>query len=140
MKRALASALVATLAACATAPEAPPPAVEAPAAQQEAVEARSESQPLKHLVGRKLEPIPARPLNISRLCRFHDESGTRGKLDLRVKDAEVKRFLAEVFIPRQGTCRFEMKGFAQTGTQPVRLAAAGSDCAEIGRASCRERV
>lgn len=39
-------------------------------------------------------------------------------MDLQVTKAEVKRFVAEVSIPKQGLCRFEMKNFHQTATLP----------------------
>ena len=32
--------------------------------------------------------------------------------------AEVKRFVAEVNIPRQGVCRFDIRNFRQTATLP----------------------
>lgn len=61
-------------------------------------------------------------------------------MDLQVKNAEVQRFTAEVNIPRQGVCRFDMKNFQQTGTMPtVQLADAASGCSvrmwaqELGR-------
>ena len=39
-------------------------------------------------------------------------------MDLQVTKSEVKRFVAEVSIPRQGTCRFDMHGFQQTARLP----------------------
>ena len=39
-------------------------------------------------------------------------------MDLLVTKAEVKRFVAQVNIPKQGVCRFEMKAFAQTAKLP----------------------
>lgn len=39
-------------------------------------------------------------------------------MDLQVNKAEVKRFVAEVTIPKQGLCRFDMKHFEQTAKLP----------------------
>ena len=39
-------------------------------------------------------------------------------MDLQVGRAEVKRFVAQVNIPKQGACRFEMKNFEQTARLP----------------------
>jgi len=39
-------------------------------------------------------------------------------MDLHVTKAEVKRFIAEVSIPNQGLCRFDMKNFQQTTRLP----------------------
>ena len=116
------------LASCAT--QAPPPAQQDKAAaaetkpageqaqRQEKGQERIESQPLKHLAGRKLKPIPDKELDVRARCSFKDVQGGRGSLDLQVAKAEVKRFVAEVAIPRQGLCRFEMKNFAQTARMP----------------------
>ena len=124
------SALVMTviLAACAT-PE-PPPAPPPPPPKAE--KPRMESQPLKHLVGRNLKAMPIKPLNVKTRCTFRDEvTGTRGKLDLQVKEDDVKRFTAEVNIPKHGTCRFDMKDFVQAdkGQHPVTLTSSGNTCA-----------
>ncbi len=90
---------------------------------------RIESQPLKHLANRNLKPMPIRALNVQTKCAFHDEIGTRGKLDLLVKNAEVQRFSAEVNIAKRGICRFEMKNFQQTATLPaVLLSDSRNDC------------
>ena len=116
------------LASCAT--QAPPPAQQdktaaaetkpagGQAQRQEKGQERIESQPLKHLAGRKLKPIPDKELDVRTRCSFKDVQGGRGSLDLQVAKAEVKRFVAEVAIPRQGLCRFEMKNFAQTARMP----------------------
>lgn len=140
MRRIGAATLALLLGACAAPeplPEPPPAPVAAPeAAKPEHIE----SQPLKHLLNRKLKPMPDQALNIKTKCAFRDAIGTRGKMDLQVKNAEVQRFTAEVNIPRQGVCRFDMKNFQQTGTMPtVQLADAASGCSvrmwaqELGR-------
>ena len=79
---------------------------------------RIESQPLKHLVGRKLKPIPDKALEVRTRCSFKDVQGGRGSMDLQVAKAEVKRFVAEVTIPKQGSCRFDMEHFEQTARMP----------------------
>lgn len=80
---------------------------------------RIESQPLKHLANRHLKAMPVRALNVLVKCGFRDAIGTRGKLDLLVKNAEVQRFTAEVDIAKHGICRFDMKNFRQTATLPA---------------------
>lgn len=50
-------------------------------------------------------------------------------MDLQVTKAEVRRFVAEVNIPKQGLCRFDMKNFQQTATMPnVVLTDSSSGC------------
>lgn len=124
-----ATTLILLLGACAT-PEAPPEQNPAPVAARKPRPERIESQPLRHLLNRKLKPMPDQALNVRTSCTFRDAVGTRGKMDLQVKDAEVRRFTAEVSIPKQGICRFDMKNFRQTGTLPtVLLADEASGCA-----------
>ena len=108
--------LVLLLCACAAPEPAPAPASEADN-QSPPVE-RIKSQPLKHLVGRTLKPIPDKALDIRTKCSFRDVAGGRGSMDLQVTKAEVKRFVAEVNIPRRGLCRFDMKNFQQTSKLP----------------------
>ena len=79
---------------------------------------RIESQPLKYLRGRNLKPMPDKELNVKTRCRFRDVAGGRGSMDLQVSKAEVKRFTAEVSIPKQGLCRFDIKNFQQTAKLP----------------------
>ena len=128
------------LGACAsTEPPKPTPAA-APAAVTPPVE-RIQSQPLKHLVGRNLKPMPDKELNVRTRCTFRDVAGGKGSMDLQVSKAEVKRFVAEVNIPKQGLCRFDMKNFQQTARLPnVVLSDPESSCAvrmweqEMGKA------
>ncbi|MEI7611446.1 MAG: hypothetical protein WCK63_00985 [Betaproteobacteria bacterium] len=90
---------------------------------------RLKSQPLKHLLGRTIKPIPDKELEVRTRCSFHDVAGGRGKMDLQVSKAEVKRFVAEVNIPRQGMCRFELKNIEQTAKLPnVVLTDGASGC------------
>lgn len=101
--------------------EVPPPPV---------VEKKPESQLLKYLVGRNLKPMPTRPLNVRSKCSHKDDVGTRTRLNLLVKNAEVKAFAANIDIPKRGTCRFNLRNFKQTATLPQALLAAkdGSEC------------
>ena len=126
---ALVVAAAVLLASCATPEPALPPkekadvvemkaAASGPAPRQEKGQGAIESQPLKHLAGRKLKPIPDKELDVRTRCSFKDVQGGRGSMDLQVTKAEVKRFVAEVTIPRQGLCRFDMKNFAQTARMP----------------------
>lgn len=130
MRRICAATLILLLGACATPAPELQPAPPAPEAAKVTVEAeRMVSQPLRHLLNRKLVPMPVEALNVRTKCSFRDEIGTRGKLDLQVKDAEVRRFTAEVSMAKRGICRFDMKDFQQTGTLPtVQLADAASGC------------
>jgi len=129
-RRFFATALTLLLAACATPPEPAAPEPEAPAPASTAPTPEGlRSQPLKHLLNRKLKPMPILPLNVRAKCNFRDDLGTRGTLDLHVKNAEVQRFSAQVNIPKRGICRFDMKNFRQTEKLPaVLLADAGSGC------------
>lgn len=93
-------------------------------------EAKIESQPLKYLIGRKFTPQPTRPINVTSRCSHRDAVGTRTRLDLVVKNAEVKVFSAEVNIPKHGLCRFHFKQFEQRDKLPQVLLTAkdGSPC------------
>jgi len=120
-------ALAVLLTSCATPEPVPPPTQEKVVEPEKPVvisekkprqDNKIESQPLKHLVGRKLKPIPDKELDVRTRCSFKDVQGGRGSMDLQVTKAEVKRFVAEVTIPRQGLCRFDMKHFEQTARMP----------------------
>lgn len=88
------------------------------------------SQPLRHLLGRKLAPQPTRPLEIRSRCVHRDAVGTRTRLNLLVKDGEMKKFSAEIAIAKHGICRFDAKSFVQKARLPQVLLAArdGSEC------------
>ena len=119
------------LGACATPEPAPPSSAVTPEETVPAKpkQARIESQPLKHLLGRNLKPMPDKELNVKTRCSFRDVQGGRGSMDLQVSKAEVKRFAAEVSIPKQGVCRFNFKNFQQTAKLPnVVLTDGGSAC------------
>ena len=120
--------LAVLLGACAT-PE-PKPVPGDPLASASSPEPeRIKSQPLKHLVGRTLKPIQDRALEVRAKCGFRNLSGGRAMLDLQVTKAEVKRFSAEVNIPKHGLCRFDMKNFQQTALLPnVVLTDVASGC------------
>ena len=127
MKRFFAAAAIFLLVSCATQePPTPSPAAEERDAAIEVPSASNGpertgklvSQPLRHLVGRKLKPIPDRELDVKTRCTFKDVQGGRGSMDLQVAGAEVKRFVAEVTIPKQGVCRFDMKQFEQIARMP----------------------
>ncbi|HMV19645.1 MAG: hypothetical protein JNK96_14280 [Betaproteobacteria bacterium] len=122
------------LVACAETPPAPAPD-SAPAhttAPEPAVEREEpiKSQPLRHLAGRNLKPMPVRPLNVKSQCSHRDAVGTQTRLNLLVKEAQVKTFSAQVIIPKRGVCRFDLKNFQQTATLPQALLKAkdGSNC------------
>lgn len=118
--------LAVLLASCATPEPVPPPQEKVVAPEKPVVTSEKkprqdnkiESQPLKHLAGRKLKPIPDKELEVRTRCSFKDVQGGQGSMDLQVTKAEVKRFVAEVTIPKQGLCRFDMKHFEQTARMP----------------------
>jgi len=120
--------VVLLLGACAT-PE-PTPVSEQPLVSVAPEQSeRIRSQPLKHLLGRTIKPQPDTALEVRAKCSFHDVAGGRGTMDLQVVKAEVKRFVAEVNIPKQGLCRFDMKNFEQTAKLPnVVLTHSSSTC------------
>ena len=99
-------------------PEPPAPVAAVPDVAEPPARERIKSQPLKHLLGRNLKPIPDKALDVRTKCNFRDVAGGRGSMDLQVKKAEVKRFVAQVSIPKQGVCRFDMASFEQTGKLP----------------------
>lgn len=121
--------LVFLLSSCATPDPASAPAGPESSASRAQASGRIESQPLKHLLGRNLKPIPDRPLEVRTKCNFRDVAGGRGSMDLQVSKAEVRRFVAEVNIPKHGICRFDMKSLQQTSKLPnVVLTDGGTGC------------
>ena len=63
--------------------------------------------------------MPDKDLTVRTRCNFKDVQGGRGSMDLEVEKAAVKRFTAEIDIPKQGLCRFDMKNFQQTEKLPT---------------------
>ena len=135
MRRIRVPLLLAMLAAgCAETPpvKVPEPVVEA-APEPVAVKPKDEgwyTGPLKHLAGRDLKPMPTRPLNVKSRCAHRDAVGTLTKLDLLVREAEVKRFDAKVSMKDKGSCSFHLKDFEQKEKLPqaLLLAKDGSAC------------
>ena len=131
-RRLLVLALAVLAAGCAEKPRQPEPEpAPVPASDTMAApEKKMESQPLKYLAGRNLKPMATKPLNVKSKCSHKDAVGTHTKLDLLVKNAEVKTFAAQVNIPHRGICRFDLKNFEQTATLPQALLKAkdGSGC------------
>lgn len=132
MRRAWWCVVAGLLVACAEQPKAPEPKPE-PVPVPDTVAQPDEpikSQPLKYLAGRHLKPMPTRPLNVKSSCTHRDTMGTQTRLNLLVKNAEIKTFKAQVSIPQRGTCRFDLKDFQQTATLPQALLKAkdGSEC------------
>lgn len=111
-------------------PPAPPPVVETPPPAPLPEERPPPRQDkLKHLANRHLKPIETRPLNARADCGFRDPTGYRGKLNLDVRNADVRRFEASVDVPRHGGCKFNLKNFQQTDSLPnVVLSAKRGEC------------
>ena len=122
-------AILVLLGGCAT-PEPPPPVVVVPPPPPPPEEAPPPRQDkLKHLANRTLKPLEDKPLNAKARCNFRDPTGYRGRLQLDVKEASVKRFEAKVDVPKRGSCNFRLADFSQVDSQPtVVLAAKKGDC------------
>ena len=75
-------------------------------------------QTLRRLRGRKMQQIHDRALNVKAACTFKDVNGGKGRLNLLVERAEVKRLSAEIGIPKHGVCRFDLPAFTQTSRIP----------------------
>ncbi len=106
------------LAACAAPPKAPEPVVEAPPAPAVEEAPKFKNSTLKYLANRKLKPQPTRPLNVRSRCSHSDAIGTVTRLNMLVKEAEVKSFDAQVSMKGHGVCRFNMKDFKQDAKLP----------------------
>lgn len=86
-------------------------------------------QTLRRLRGRKMQQIHDRELNAKASCTFKDVNGGKGRLDLLVEKAEVKRLSAEIGIPKHGICRFDLPSFTQTAKYPnVELHSRSTPC------------
>ncbi len=92
-----------------------------PGASTAATEPKMESQQLKYLKNRNIKPQPTRPLNARAKCAGRDGIGNHTQLDLLVKEAEVKSFVAQVSMKNRGTCRFALQDFEQTEKMPQPL-------------------
>lgn len=118
-------ALIALVSGCAEVQQQP----EGNAASETAVDKTSSAEEtpkfknatLKYLANRNLKPQPTRPLNVKSKCSHRDAIGTATRLDLLVKEAQVKTFSAQVAIKGYGTCRFNLADFEQTEKLPQAL-------------------
>lgn len=121
MRRRLALLAVLLAAGCAEVEKKPEPAAEAPTESAAAETPKFKNSTLKYLAGRNLKPQPTRPLNVKSRCAHKDAIGTTTKLDLLVKEAEVKTFDAQVTMKGYGTCRFNLSEFEQVEKLPQAL-------------------
>jgi hypothetical protein len=124
MRRLWVGAAISLLAACAPVERAPAPVLVPAEKVEEAPLAESpkfKSDTLRYLSKRMIKPQPTRPLNVRSNCSHKDDIGTVTKLDLLVKDAEVKTFSAQVTMKGYGTCRFNLKDFEQAEKLPQAL-------------------
>ena len=112
MWRRLLLVVVLAAAGCAEVEKQPEPvAVEAPVIEKQAAESKEpkfKNSTLKYLANRNLKPQPTRPLNVRSRCNHRDAIGTQTRLDLLVKEASVKTFVAEVSMKGHGSCRFDL--------------------------------
>ncbi len=101
----------------------PPPAPETPAVS-------SDSPRSRQAAARKQAAQPRHPINVQTSCIFRDETGYNGRLDLLVRDDDVRNLDAEVNVPKHGSCRFALKDFRQNGTRAsIELNGSGNRCA-----------
>lgn len=96
-------------------------AAQAPEAPAPVATDKIESQPLKYLNKRNLKPQPTRLLDVRSRCSHRDAIGTQTRLDLLVRQSEVKTFSAEVTMKDHGTCRFRLADFDQVERMPQAL-------------------
>ncbi|MGB4066281.1 MAG: hypothetical protein WBK19_20835 [Azonexus sp.] len=95
------------------------PVIDKPAAESK--EPKFKNSTLKYLANRNLKPQPTRPLNVRSRCTHRDAIGTQTRLDLLVKEAQVKTFVAQVSMKGHGTCRFDLNEFEQIEKMPQAL-------------------
>lgn len=129
---------VALLAGCAVQPPAPEvrsggeavPAPRAPeAARPTPPPAAPDSRQSTRLAARQHAAQGKRPLTVHTSCRFADETGYSGRLDLAVDHDDVRQLAADVSIPRHGNCHFALPEFRQAGLRPgVLLNSLGGAC------------
>lgn len=103
---------------------APMPAQEIPAAQEteRVVESpKLANATLKYLAGRNLKPLENRPISVKSRCSHRDAIGTATRLDVLVKESEVRNFSAQVSMKGHGTCRFDLADFEQVQRMPQPL-------------------
>ena len=120
MRRAWVFVAISLLAACAEVEKVAEPEVkieEVPAAASP----KFKSDTLKYLSKRMIKPQPTRALNVRSKCSHRDAIGTTTKLDLLVKEAEVKTFSALVTMKGYGACNFNLKDFEQAEKLPQAL-------------------
>ncbi len=126
------AALLAACAGPAPEPVSEPAVKETPAPTprtEKSTEPRLSAAARQRLARSNLKPITTRPLTAATECRFRDETGYGGRLALEVSEAQVKRFSAQVDIPRRGSCRFDLENFQQSASLPnVELTARRSRC------------
>jgi len=105
------------LAACSAPPKAPEP-VPQPTPPVAEEPPKFKNSTLKYLANRNIKPQPTRPLNVRSRCSHSDAIGTVTRLNLLVKEAEVKSFDAQVSMKGHGSCNFKMSDFSQDAKLP----------------------
>lgn len=121
MRRGWAFLPILLVAACAEVEKRPEVAAGTPPEATLAETPKFKNSTLKYLAGRNLKPQPTRPLNVKSRCSHKDAIGTTTRLDLLVKEAEVKSFDAQVTMKGYGTCSFRLNEFEQTEKLPQAL-------------------
>jgi hypothetical protein len=133
MRKMLMGTLLALLAGCATSPPpATPPTpapTPAPAPQTTPKTPELKKETLALLAKRGHKPISGQALNARASCRFRDDTGYAGRLELAVREARVEQLDARVDVPNRGSCQFRLADFRQTESLPiVVLAAQKTNC------------
>lgn len=111
--RLVTASVVILLSACSTVPE--------QIIDEGSVDSEPEREPpikLKYLDKLNLKPMPVKAFSVSSRCTRKDESGTRTRLSLKVKDSKVAQFSAAIDIPKRGSCQFNLGDFVQTASLP----------------------
>ena len=71
------------------------------------------------LAKRNLAPITGEPLTAKTDCKFRDEDGYRGRLQMTVNSSAIEQLEARVDVPRRGSCQFRFTNFRQIESRPV---------------------
>jgi hypothetical protein len=63
-------------------------------------------------------PIPDRPIDLQGACAQTEEDGFREQAVLQVRDNVVEKLDWQLWVGRQGECRFTQSDFRQTRSRP----------------------
>jgi hypothetical protein len=134
----LVALMLALLAGCASPPpppvSAPPPVptpVPAPGYSATPKTPELKKETLAYLAKRGHKPHTGNALNAHASCRFRDDTGYAGQLELTVRDARVEQLEARVDVPKRGSCQFRLTDFRQTESLPIVVLAAQKTACKV---------